>query len=152
MDSQWLAIDRKFFPGTPVYSTIKTDHYDITDILLKVALNTINHTTKEPQTYSKNKTTKCWGTTQQTILETRKAQMLNRTTYKFREQGNRKWTDQSGTLLQKYAVNRTTDRYIDVLKRRSSWKSVECFKLNINLVDGLIKLMLESMECLVNSV
>ena len=31
-----------FFPGTPVSSTNKTDRYDITDILLKVALNTIN--------------------------------------------------------------------------------------------------------------
>jgi hypothetical protein len=28
--------------GTPVSSTNKTDHQDITDILLKVALNTIN--------------------------------------------------------------------------------------------------------------
>ena len=31
-----------FFPGTPVSSTNKTDHNDITEILLKVALNTIN--------------------------------------------------------------------------------------------------------------
>jgi hypothetical protein len=30
-----------FSPGTPVYSTNKTDHHDITEILLKVALNTI---------------------------------------------------------------------------------------------------------------
>ena len=29
------------FPGTPVSSTNKTDHHDIADILLKVALNTI---------------------------------------------------------------------------------------------------------------
>ena len=41
---QWLAISRWFFPGTPVSSTNKTDHYDITEILLKVALNTINQT------------------------------------------------------------------------------------------------------------
>jgi len=30
-----------FFPGTPVSSTNKTDRHDITEILLKVALNTI---------------------------------------------------------------------------------------------------------------
>jgi hypothetical protein len=36
-----------FSPGTPVSSTnksIKTDRHDITEILLKVALNTINKT------------------------------------------------------------------------------------------------------------
>jgi hypothetical protein len=30
-----------FLPGTPVSSTNKTDPHDITEILLKVALNTI---------------------------------------------------------------------------------------------------------------
>jgi hypothetical protein len=34
-----------FSPGTPVSSTNKTDHHDITEVLLKVALNTINKTT-----------------------------------------------------------------------------------------------------------
>jgi len=34
----------EFSPGTPVSSTNKTDRYDITEILLKVVLNTINHT------------------------------------------------------------------------------------------------------------
>ena len=33
-----------FSPGTPVSSTNKTDKYDITEILLEVALNTINQT------------------------------------------------------------------------------------------------------------
>jgi hypothetical protein len=32
------------FPGTPVSSTYKTDRHDITEILLKVALNTIRLT------------------------------------------------------------------------------------------------------------
>jgi hypothetical protein len=32
-----------FFPGTPVSSINKTDHNDITEILLKVALNTITN-------------------------------------------------------------------------------------------------------------
>jgi len=32
---------RWFSPDTPVSSTYKTDRYDITEILLKVALNTI---------------------------------------------------------------------------------------------------------------
>ena len=42
---QWLATGRWFSPGTPVYSTNKTDCYDITEILLKVALSTINQPT-----------------------------------------------------------------------------------------------------------
>jgi hypothetical protein len=35
-----------FLRGTPVSSTNKTDCHDITEILLKVALNTINHLSK----------------------------------------------------------------------------------------------------------
>ena len=38
---QWLATGRWFSPGTPVSSTNKTDRCDKTEILLKVALNTI---------------------------------------------------------------------------------------------------------------
>jgi len=38
---QWLAAGRWFSPRTPVSSTNKTDHRDITEILLKAALNTI---------------------------------------------------------------------------------------------------------------
>jgi hypothetical protein len=40
---QWLVTCQWFSPGTPVSSTNKTDHHDITEILLKVALSTINH-------------------------------------------------------------------------------------------------------------
>jgi hypothetical protein len=39
---QWLAVGRWFSVGTPVSSTNKTDRHDIAEILLKVALNTIN--------------------------------------------------------------------------------------------------------------
>ena len=39
---QGLVTCRWFPPGTPVSSTNKTDCHDITEILLKVALNTIN--------------------------------------------------------------------------------------------------------------
>ena len=35
---------RWFSPGTPVSSTNKTDHHDITEILLKVALNILTLT------------------------------------------------------------------------------------------------------------
>jgi len=42
---QWLATGRWFPPGTPVTSTNKTDRHDITEILLKMALNTINQPT-----------------------------------------------------------------------------------------------------------
>ena len=38
---QWLTAGGWFFPGAPVSSTKKTDRHDITEILLKVALNTI---------------------------------------------------------------------------------------------------------------
>ena len=38
---QWLAAGRWFSTGTPVSSTNEIDHHDITEILLKVALNTI---------------------------------------------------------------------------------------------------------------
>jgi hypothetical protein len=41
---QWLATGRWFSPGTVVSSTNKTDDHDITEILLKVALNTIKPT------------------------------------------------------------------------------------------------------------
>ena len=36
-----LRQDGSYFPGTPVLSTNKTDHHDISEILLKVALNSI---------------------------------------------------------------------------------------------------------------
>ena len=42
---QWLAIGRWFFPGTPVSPTIKSDHHDITEILLKMSLTTITSLT-----------------------------------------------------------------------------------------------------------
>ena len=37
---QLLAHGQWFSPGTPAFSTTKTDHHDIAEILLKVALNT----------------------------------------------------------------------------------------------------------------
>jgi hypothetical protein len=39
---QLLAHDRWFSPGTPASSTTKTGRHDIAELLLKVALNTIN--------------------------------------------------------------------------------------------------------------
>ena len=39
---QWHTVDRWFSIGTPVSFTIKSDRHDITEILLKVVLNTIN--------------------------------------------------------------------------------------------------------------
>ena len=41
---QWLATGRWFSLGPPVTSTNKTDSHDTTEILLKVALNTIKQT------------------------------------------------------------------------------------------------------------
>ena len=49
---QWLA-SRWFSPGIPISSTNQTDRHDISDVLLKVVLNTINnqrgrHTIQRP--------------------------------------------------------------------------------------------------------
>jgi len=41
---QWLATDRLFSPDPSVSSINKTDRHDITEILLKEALNTIKQT------------------------------------------------------------------------------------------------------------
>ena len=41
---QLLAHGRWFSPGSPASSTTKTGRHDITEILLKVALNTIKQT------------------------------------------------------------------------------------------------------------
>jgi hypothetical protein len=41
---QWLATGRWFAPNAPVSSTNKADCHDISEILLKVALNTITST------------------------------------------------------------------------------------------------------------
>ena len=43
-DYQLLVHGRWFSPGSPASSTTKTGRYDITEILLKVALNTIKQT------------------------------------------------------------------------------------------------------------
>jgi hypothetical protein len=43
---QWLAKGWWFSPGTPVSSSNKTDHHNIAEILLKVALNTTTLTPK----------------------------------------------------------------------------------------------------------
>jgi hypothetical protein len=42
-----IATGRWFSPGSPVFSTNKTDCHDITEILLKVALNAIKQTNKQ---------------------------------------------------------------------------------------------------------
>jgi hypothetical protein len=51
---KWTLAQRLFHawfsPGPPVSSTNKTDRHDITEILLKVALNTIKQTNKQTST------------------------------------------------------------------------------------------------------
>jgi len=48
---QWIATGRWNSPGPPVSSTNTTDRHDITEILLKVALNTIKQTTSSYRIY-----------------------------------------------------------------------------------------------------
>jgi hypothetical protein len=43
----WLTTGRWFSPGPPISSNNKTDRHNITEILLKVALNTIKQTNKQ---------------------------------------------------------------------------------------------------------
>jgi hypothetical protein len=57
---QWLSTGRWFSLGSPVSSTNKTDHQDITEILLKVALNTNKQTNKQYE-LTKGGTTKCYN-------------------------------------------------------------------------------------------
>jgi hypothetical protein len=45
-----LTHGRWFSQGTPASSTTKTGRHDIAEILLKVALNTMNHKTMKPST------------------------------------------------------------------------------------------------------
>jgi hypothetical protein len=45
---QFLAHDRWFSPGTPASSTTKIGRRDIAEILLKVALSTINQIKSNP--------------------------------------------------------------------------------------------------------
>ena len=51
---QWLVTGRWFSQGTSVSSTNKADFHDITEILLNVALNTINQTINQDKILSYN--------------------------------------------------------------------------------------------------
>ena len=55
-----LATGQWFSLGTPVSSTNKTDRHNIAEILLKVVINTIKQTKRNPYLYSK-KTVKSYG-------------------------------------------------------------------------------------------
>jgi hypothetical protein len=44
---QWLATGRWYSSDPPVSSTNKTDRHDLTEIVLKVTLNTIKQTNKQ---------------------------------------------------------------------------------------------------------
>ena len=50
----YVIIDRWFSLGPPVSSTNKTDRHKITEILLKVTLNTIKQTNKQTEVERKN--------------------------------------------------------------------------------------------------
>jgi hypothetical protein len=64
---QWLAAGRWF---SPVFSTNKTYRHDITKILLKVVLNTINLTITPPLCFFAMETsTICWGFAHTRILK-----------------------------------------------------------------------------------
>ena len=58
-----LAHGRWFSPGTPASSTTTTGRHDIAEILLKVALNTINEITISKSSLDIGNFTQCQGTT-----------------------------------------------------------------------------------------
>jgi len=58
-----------FSPGTPVSSTNKTDNHDITEILLKVALNTLNQTKSNPFCTTLTFHVWLWGTREINVLK-----------------------------------------------------------------------------------
>jgi hypothetical protein len=51
---QWLATGRKISLGPPISSTNKADCHDITEILLKVALNTIKENKQTSKQFTQN--------------------------------------------------------------------------------------------------
>jgi hypothetical protein len=57
---QWLMAGWWFSPSTPVSSTDKTDHHDITKILLKVVFSTIKQTNKQTIKWLENLRLKYW--------------------------------------------------------------------------------------------
>ena len=56
---QWPATGRWFSQGPPVSSTNTTDRHDITKILLKVVLNTINQNRTQPNLFKFNMSLRC---------------------------------------------------------------------------------------------
>ena len=60
---QGLAAGRLFSPGTPISSTNKTNRHDITEILLKMAPNTINQWYRVHKAKGRNQTYNCSGET-----------------------------------------------------------------------------------------
>jgi hypothetical protein len=70
---QWLAIGRWFSPGTPVSSTNKTDRHDITEILLKVVLNTITPNPTNNNSCKQRKRLHC-----DTVIDTGKKDIIDR--------------------------------------------------------------------------
>jgi hypothetical protein len=57
---QWLVTGQWFSLCTPVSSTNKTDRHDITEILLKVALNTITLTPNQWKKLKQKTKTRCF--------------------------------------------------------------------------------------------
>jgi hypothetical protein len=51
---QWLATGRQISLGPPISSTNKADRHDITEILLKVALNTIKENKQTSKQFTQN--------------------------------------------------------------------------------------------------
>ena len=78
----WLAAGRWFYPSTPVSSTNKTERYDITEILLKVALNTITITLIKRRTVKHNMIQKQIKQKQKTIHSSTKT--FTRTAHSWR--------------------------------------------------------------------
>ena len=95
---QWLVTGRWFSPGPSVSSTNKTDRHDITEILVKVALNTI----KQTKQTNKQQTLYCAGVT---LWCLRNLQTINTYRNIIMEVDNERDADQQSNnqFLYKYA-------------------------------------------------
>jgi hypothetical protein len=69
---QWLVTGRWFYPDIQVSSSNKNNSHDMTEILLKVSLNTINHT----YLWSKSKYLLCRYILQPLIMTSSSSKML----------------------------------------------------------------------------
>ena len=100
-----------FSPGPPVSSTNKTDHHDITDILLKVALNTIKLNKKQ-----KTKTIKLYDMSGRTLTRHAIIMTINRVGNSQNNNLTPKFNYNSGNYVQAHGQSKDFRIYLIALR------------------------------------